>query len=110
MADGPNSLAVDTGGFVIRNENNFAKALGEIDRDTSSYYVVGYRPRLEPDGKYRSISVRVTRPWREGAGAQRLRGHAGHVEGRAIGRGACARARGGPAGGCSTGWRATRAG
>jgi len=62
VADGPNSLAVDTGGFVIRNENNFGKALGEIDRDTSSYYVVGYRPRVEPDGKYRSISVRVTRP------------------------------------------------
>ena len=62
VADGPNSLAVDTGGLVIRNENNFAKALGEIDQDTSSYYVVGYRPRLELDGKYRSIDVRVTRP------------------------------------------------
>jgi len=62
VADGPNSLAVDTGGLVIRNENNFAKALGEIDQDTSSYYVVGYRPRLELDGKYRSIDVRVMRP------------------------------------------------
>ena len=35
-ADAPNSLAVDTGGYVIRNENDFGKAFTEIDRDTSS--------------------------------------------------------------------------
>lgn len=59
-ADGPNSLAVDTGGLMIRNENDFSKALREIADDTSSYYVLGYRPsRTALDGKYRSINVRV---------------------------------------------------
>jgi VWFA-related protein len=60
-ADGPNSLAVDTGGYVIRNENDFGKAFAEIDRDTSSYYVVGFRTLAPPDGKYHGISVRVKR-------------------------------------------------
>ena len=61
-SDGANSLAVDTGGVAIRNENNFVKALDEIDRDTSSYYVLGYRPaNAELDGKFREITVRVKR-------------------------------------------------
>ncbi len=60
-ADAPNSLAVDTGGYVVRNENDFGKALTEIDRDTSSYYIVGFRTTTTPDGKYHPIAVRVKR-------------------------------------------------
>ena len=61
--DGPNSLAVDTGGFAIRNENNFGRALDEIQQDAGTYYVIGYAPTKEGfDGKYRAISVKVTRP------------------------------------------------
>ena len=63
QADGTNSLAVDTGGFAIRNENNFGRALDDIQRDAGTYYVVGYRPAKETfDGKYRAISVKVNRP------------------------------------------------
>jgi VWFA-related protein len=63
QADGTNSLAVDTGGFAIRNENNFGRALDEIQRDAGTYYVVGYTPVKDTfDGKYRQISVRVARP------------------------------------------------
>jgi VWFA-related protein len=62
-SDGTNSLAVDTGGFAIRNENNFGRALDEIQRDAGTYYVVGYTPARETfDGKYRAISVKVSRP------------------------------------------------
>jgi tetratricopeptide (TPR) repeat protein len=60
-ADGPNSLAIDTGGYVIRNENDFGKALSEIDRDTSSYYIVGFRLSHQLDGKYHELKVRVKR-------------------------------------------------
>ena len=61
--DGTNSLAVDTGGFAIRNENNFARALDEIQRDADTYYVIAYSPTNERfDGKYRSIAVKVKRP------------------------------------------------
>ena len=63
QADGTNSLAVDTGGFAIRNENNFGRALDDIQRDAGTYYVVGYVPAKDTfDGKYRAISVKVNRP------------------------------------------------
>jgi VWFA-related protein len=61
--DGTTSLAVDTGGFAIRNENNFGRALDTIQRDTATYYVLAYSPTNNAlDGKYRSISVKVNRP------------------------------------------------
>ena len=61
--DGTNALAVDTGGMAIRNENNFGKALDMIQRDASTYYVLGYTPLNQKfDGKYRAISVSVKRP------------------------------------------------
>jgi VWFA-related protein len=62
QADGPNSLAVDTGGLMIRNENDFPKALREIGSDTSSYYVLGYRPAGNTKaGGFRSIGVKAKR-------------------------------------------------
>ncbi len=61
--DGPNSLAVDTGGLMIRNENDLPRALHEIASDTSFYYVIGYRPpAASADGKFHTIKVRVKVP------------------------------------------------
>ena len=60
--DAMNSLAVDTGGFVVRNQNYFDKAVAQIVSDASTYYVLGYRPAKAPDGKYRSIAVKAKRP------------------------------------------------
>jgi VWFA-related protein len=63
QADGTNSLAVDTGGFAIRNENNFMRALDQIQEDTATYYVVAYSASNTTfDGKYRAIGVKVSRP------------------------------------------------
>jgi VWFA-related protein len=63
QADGMNSLAVDTGGFAIRNENDFARALEQIQQDSSTYYVVSYAAANGVfDGKYRAIDVSVDRP------------------------------------------------
>jgi VWFA-related protein len=60
--DGPNSLAVDTGGMMIRNENNIGRALDTIARDSGQYYVLGYQPAdANFDGKFRPIEVRVKR-------------------------------------------------
>lgn len=62
-ADGTNSLAVDTGGMMIRNENNIGRALERIATDSGQYYVLGYSPaNANFDGKYRQIEVRVKRP------------------------------------------------
>jgi VWFA-related protein len=61
--DGTNALAVDTGGMAIRNENNFGRALDEIQQDASTYYVIGYTPTNQTfDGKYRTIETSVKRP------------------------------------------------
>ena len=62
QADGANSLAIDTGGFAIRNENDIGRALDEIQRDAGLYYVVAYAPSNPSfDGSYRKISVKVAR-------------------------------------------------
>ncbi len=58
--DGVNSLAVDTGGMMIRNENNIGRALDTIAADTGTYYVLAYQPaNTNFDGKYRKIEIRV---------------------------------------------------
>jgi VWFA-related protein len=62
-ADTINSLAIDTGGLVIFNENNIGRALDTIAADNDAYYVLGYQPaNAKYDGKYRRIEVRVKRP------------------------------------------------
>ncbi len=61
--DGPNSLAVDTGGFAIRHTNEFGKALDQIAEDSQTYYLVGYRPtNTDFNGKFRKIEVKVDQP------------------------------------------------
>ena len=62
VADGPNSLAVDTGGLMIRNENNVGRALETIAADANRYYVLGFEPaNITWDGKFRAVQVRVKR-------------------------------------------------
>nr|MDQ3070638.1 VWA domain-containing protein [Acidobacteriota bacterium] len=71
--DGVNSLAIDTGGMMIRNENNIGRALDTVAADASRYYVLGYQPaNIKFDGKYRSIEVRVKR---EGARVRARKGY-----------------------------------
>jgi len=60
--DSMNSLGADTGGFVVRNQNTFDKAVEQIVADASTYYVLGYRPATAPDGRFRKLSVTVNRP------------------------------------------------
>jgi tetratricopeptide (TPR) repeat protein len=63
LADAPNSLAIDTGGLMIRNENNIGRALDAIARDAGRYYLLAYEPANATwDGKYRKVEVRVARP------------------------------------------------
>lgn len=60
-ADSMNSLAVDTGGFVVRNTNQFDRAVARIGDDVNNYYVLAYRPPSAPDEKFHRISVKVKR-------------------------------------------------
>jgi VWFA-related protein len=55
------SLAHDTGGMFVKNQNNLAPALETIAQQASTYYVIGYAPASAPDGAYRTIDVSVGR-------------------------------------------------
>ena len=73
LADGMNSVAVDTGGLMIRNENNIGRALDRVAEDAGRYYVLAYQPaNTNFDGKFRTIQVRVKR---EGLRVRARRGY-----------------------------------
>jgi VWFA-related protein len=56
------TLADNTGGRAIVNMNRFDKAITQIVRDSSAYYLIGYAPkRTVADGKFREIRVKVSR-------------------------------------------------
>jgi VWFA-related protein len=60
-AFGSEMLAQDTGGFTITNANDLAAGMRRIAAETRSYYLIGYDPTKEPDGRFRKIRVRVSR-------------------------------------------------
>jgi VWFA-related protein len=56
-------LAQSTGGFLTANTNDFKPNMQRIATDIGSYYEAAYVPvNQEFDGKFRKITVRVTRP------------------------------------------------
>jgi VWFA-related protein len=53
-------LAQQTGGFLVENTNDLAKAFRRIDADRHFHYLLTYTPRnAEFDGKWRTVTVRV---------------------------------------------------
>jgi VWFA-related protein len=56
-------LAEDTGVEAIVGTNDFEKGYARIVREMSTYYLLGYYPRIQhQDGRFHSIRVRVKRP------------------------------------------------
>jgi VWFA-related protein len=71
--DGLSDLASATGGYAVSRRNDLLETIAAIDRDTSSYYVLGYRSsQSKEDGRFRKIEVRVARP---GVGVRARRGY-----------------------------------
>jgi VWFA-related protein len=57
------TVALNTGGFVVANTNEPGAGIAQILRENSSYYLAGYVPaNPRADGKFRRIEVRVNRP------------------------------------------------
>jgi VWFA-related protein len=56
------TLAADTGGKAFLDSNDLGQVFDRVQRDTSTYYVLGYRSN-DPlrDGKYRHIQVKINR-------------------------------------------------
>ena len=54
------SLASDTGGTAFVDTNDFGEAFSRVERDISSYYLLGFSStNTNRDGRYRRITVRV---------------------------------------------------
>jgi VWFA-related protein len=57
------TLAINTDGFAVVNNNDIESGLKRIADDVTSYYLLGYySTNARLDGKFRSISVKVRRP------------------------------------------------
>jgi VWFA-related protein len=56
------TIADQTDGRAIVNQNDLDKGLRQIVRDTSAYYLIGYNSPVKPDGKFHKIEVKVKRP------------------------------------------------
>jgi VWFA-related protein len=62
-AEGAETLAVQTGGFSVRNQNDLEAGLNRIARESQIYYLLGYQPtQTSKPGTFRRVEVRVTRP------------------------------------------------
>lgn len=61
-SEGSAGLALDTGGFVLANQNDLGAGLARIGREARSYYLLGYTPTSRAaDGRFHRISVKVAR-------------------------------------------------
>ena len=56
------TLADETDGRAMINQNDMTKGLAQLARDLSDYYLIGYVSSAPSDGRFHPIDVRVTRP------------------------------------------------
>jgi VWFA-related protein len=62
-SSGAESVALDTGGFSIRNTDDLAGRMRAISAESRAFYLLGYVPTdSRRDGKFRKIEVAVGRP------------------------------------------------
>lgn len=60
---GLNYLSQQTGGFLIKNNNDLPAGIRRVVEDQKGYYLLGYRPESATfDRRFHRISVRVKRP------------------------------------------------
>jgi VWFA-related protein len=57
---GAETVASDSGGFVVRNTNDLSQGVQRIANETQAYYLLGYTPtNVARDGKFRKIQVKL---------------------------------------------------
>jgi VWFA-related protein len=62
-ADSLKVLAEQTGGYAAVERNDYIEAFERIQRENSSYYVLGYYPPSDKrDGRYHRIEVKLKKP------------------------------------------------
>ena len=81
-AEGAESLALDTGGFVVKNSNDLSGGISRVSNESRTYYLLGYNPTdLSRDGKFRKIEVKVRPPKAKGLNVRARRGYYAPLEG-----------------------------
>ena len=59
---GAETIAIDSGGFVVSNNNDLAGGIQRIAAESRNYYLLGFNPTSSKrDGKFRKLSVKVNR-------------------------------------------------
>jgi VWFA-related protein len=62
-AEGAESVALDTGGRVVKSTDDLASAMRKVVQESRTYYLLGYVPtNTKRDGKFRKLAVSVKRP------------------------------------------------
>ncbi len=60
VRDGMNALALDTGGFLVLNNNDLNLGLQRVLDDNQVYYVLAYEPpESRRDGRFHKLEVRI---------------------------------------------------
>lgn len=80
-AEGAESLALDTGGFVVKNSNDLPAGIARVSSESRTYYLLGYNPSdRRRDGKFRKIKVNLLSK-RPGLAVRARRGYYAASEG-----------------------------
>ena len=81
-AEGAEALALDTGGFVVKNSNDLSGGISRVSSESRAYYLLGYNPTdLRRDGKFRKIEVKIRPPKSKGLSVRARRGYYAPLEG-----------------------------
>jgi VWFA-related protein len=81
-AEGSEALALDTGGFVVKNSNDLSGGISRVSNESRAYYLLGYNPSdLKRDGKFRRIEVKLRPPKGKGLSVRARRGYYAPLEG-----------------------------
>jgi VWFA-related protein len=61
-SEGTQNIALESGGFTVKNTNDLAAGIDRVARESEAYYLIGYYPKNRSrDGSFREIRVEVER-------------------------------------------------
>jgi VWFA-related protein len=79
-SEGAESIAIDTGGFSVKNTNDLGKGIQRIADESRIYYLLGYNStHTQRDGRFRKIEVKL--PDRKGLQLRYRKGYFAPLEG-----------------------------
>ena len=75
-AEGSENVALDTGGFAIKNTNDLSSGILRVSNESQAFYLLGYTPTNPArDGKFRKIEVKLAPARAKGLRVRARRGY-----------------------------------